>query len=483
MLRHPEVYGAEVERTLRPWSTNSVWWLLDGIWAPALTPAASVGLAYGVATVALPLALAAWARTLGRSAALAALFGWWVAFNSPLQWGFFHYCQSLSVAVLLLAGDRALQRDGPRAPLLVSLAGGWLLLFCLHVQTWAFALGACVLQRLVFSADADARTALRGGVGAVGPALPSAGLVALWARGSLFGDGLAPLGGDTIFGGIQFEQPLDALRNFATSALTWSSWTTLDAWLLQVLVVAGVFGLARAVRAADRGAAAVAAVGGAALALYLALPSHIVGQFYVAQRMALWTAMACAVLAAPRPTDPLRWPLAALALAGALTSVGIAHTTFAAFDVEARPAFALMGHIPEGERVVLFSKKMHSEVADGPVYGHILAWYAAEHRGMTSFSFAAFRPNPVVYRAADFPQRSIPGEEYHAWCTALAGRGRTLGYVATRREEPGAYCGAMERYGEDLELVATEADWRLYRVVRPLEASYAPACRCPRFAR
>lgn len=503
MLRDPARYGEVYRSQLVPWTTNSLWFTLDALWSWALSAEASLTLCAWLAVVGLPAALAAWARSWGGQALPAALLGCALAWSRPLFWGFAHYALSFPVAVATLALDRALQERGAgrRSWRLWGLGLLAVALFLVHSQTFAFTLGAVGLQRLVGalvgappSGGLGARLRdLAGRLGQMAAAwAPALALFGLWVRANLVApsEAEAPLGTLSAGLGARYQAPADALGALTLSLQGFIKRTLVDDIAAIGLLALGVLGLigvlVQAARGRDRGALAAAlACGGVALTallLYLFMPQHIQGQYYLSTRMAPWIPLALAPLVALAPVPGwARWArlgatggLAALALGG----VGFAFSTFAS---EAAPVDRLLAQVEPEKRLMLWAGTRSSRALPSNPFTHYLSWTAAETGGTTTFSFASFRPNPVVYRDRDAAQRSIPGEEFKAWCTAFAGQAQDVDYVVTRGADkaPRKLCNATRHYADQLERVAADGEWALYRVTAPLPAMKVRGCSCP----
>ena len=130
---------------------------------------------------------------------------------------------------------------------------------------------------------------------------------------------------------------------------------------------------------------------------------------------------------------------------------------------------------------MLWAPSRHSAVFNTKPYTHHPALYVATSPGASmTFSFAEFRPNPVVYRDPDATPRSRSGEEFQAWCTAFAGDAGDVDYIIAREDRPPrAMCGALAVYAEHLEATGREGDWGLYRVTTPLPGQAGVDCTCP----
>ena len=502
MLRNPGVYAADFRVQLVPWATNSLWFTLDPLLAPLLTVEQSLRLNAALAVLAVPLALAAYTRVLGGRAATGALLGAAVAFSRPLLWGFLHYSLSLPLGVALLALDldRA-RRPGGRAGLRsLALAAGLLLLFVVHAQTLAFVFGALGLQRLAVAAwGADPRHAdrplgarlARGLLALAAPAAPAVAVFGAWVAENLVApaDAEAPLGTLTAGLGARHVPIMDALGAFPLHLQAYLKDSPLDDVLTGALLLLALAGWAggawAAARRGDRSstAAAVTALGVAvaAFALYLLLPLHIRGQYYLSTRMAPWVLLALLPFAGaavlPPRLDRARRGLALLLAGGGLA---VAAHAVIDFDAESQPLDRVLASVEPGSKLMLWAQNRSTRAVPSNPYTHYLSWTAAETLGTTHFSFAEFRPNPVVYRDRDAMQRSIPGEEFKAWCTAFAGYASDIDYVVTRdssRKRP--MCGALEVYADHLALVGHDADWSVYRVTTPLPAADV-RCSCPK---
>lgn len=494
MLRHPEVYGEAYRVQLVPWTTNSLWFTLDPVLRAVLSPEASLKLCAWLAVVGTPLSLAWWTRARGGDPRLAVLVGWAAVWTRPMFWGFLHYALSLPVGIAALAVDLELQqrgwgRRGWRAVTLAVLLVG---LFLLHAQTTAFVFGALGLQRL-----------LRAGLGEEGPvgrrlgwrlgelallAAPAVALFGVWVGSNLVApeEDEAPLGTLTAGLGAQYQPLLEAVMDLVPSLQGFLKYTVADDVLAGVLLLAGAAGGALALRAAwsdrTRRAEHLAGVGIAltALLLFFFMPKHIRGQYYLSTRMAPWVLFAL-VPAVSAPLAP-RWERARLGAAAgvAVAFFALAAGAFSLFAAEAAPLDSLLARIPPQQRVTLWAKKRSSRAVPSNPFTHYASWYAAEQQGTTTFSFASFRPNPVVYAHRDATHRSIPGEEFKQWCTAFAGQADDVDYVVLRKAEPtGKQCGARELYADNLEPVAEEGDWALLRVTTPLGPKET-RCRCPK---
>ena len=283
---------------------------------------------------------------------------------------------------------------------------------------------------------------------------PALALFGLWVRANLVApsEAEAPLGTLSAGLGARYQAPADALGALTLSLQGFIKRTLVDDIAAIGLLALGVLGLigvlVQAARGRDRGALAAAlACGGVALTallLYLFMPQHIQGQYYLSTRMAPWIPLALAPLVALVPVPGwARWArlgatggLAALALGG----VGFAFSTFAS---EAAPVDRLLAQVEPEKRLMLWAGTRSSRALPSNPFTHYLSWTAAETGGTTTFSFASW-PNPVVYRDRDAAQRSIPGEEFKAWCTAFAGQAQDVDYVVTRGADkaPRKLCNA-----------------------------------------
>ena len=499
MLRNPEVYAADFRVHLVPWATNSLWFTLDPLLAPLLSVEQSLQLNAVLAVLAAPLAMAAYTRALGGQAATGALVGAAVAFSRPLLWGFLHYSLSLPLGVALLALDLDRVRQPGRRSVRrgLILAAGLLLLFLVHAQTLAFVFGALGLQRLTIAAwAADPRHAhqplgarlARAMLALAAPAAPAVAIFAAWVASNLVApaDAEAPLGTLTAGLGARFVPIGEALSAFPLHLHAYLKDSALDDGLTVILLLGALVGWGVGVAAARRdraaGAAAATALGIAltAFALYLLLPLHIRGQYYLSTRMAPWVLLGLLPFAAAARLPPrwarLRRGLAAFAAVGGLA---VAAHGVRSFDAESAPLDGLLASVEPGSKLMLWAQNRGTAALPSNPYTHYLSWAAAEKLGTTHFSFAEFRPNPVVYRDRDTMQRSMPGEEFKAWCTAFAGQATDVDYVVTRtsrRKRP--MCGALDVYADQLALVAHDADWSLFRVTEPLQASDT-RCACP----
>lgn len=484
MLRHPEAYADAFVPQLRPWSTNSFWFVVDGALAPFTSPEGSLGIGCALAVVLLPLGLAAWAGALGRSPGLALLAGWVATWTRSLHWGFVNYALSMATAVGVLALDAALTRwgPGPRHWRRWALAAGLALCYLQHAQTWAFVLVGLLLQRLTLG---GVRGVLGRLGGAVLLALPSALLFLPFALANLLRPrtGSAPLvslGEDMK---ARYANVDDDLKFLWENSVATVRWSTVDDALTRLLVAAAFVGLVRAVvRRDDAGRAGLPGMlllATVALLTYLYAPLHVVGQFQISSRMAPWAVLLLVPAAAPVLAPWAHRVLLVAYAAAAVWTASLQAETLARFEAESRPVFRLMAKMAPGKTAALWASHRSGRAALGAVYTHVLGWYAERTLGRAQFSFAEFRPNPVVYRDPEGYPRAVAGEEMKAWCAAYAGDAVGLDYVLTRGDtEADATCGAVTRYAAALHEIGRERDWALYEVVGPLPAGSSKGCKC-----
>ncbi len=472
ILRDPAAWSEQFFVRLAPGSTNALWfevdrWLLQGISVDA-----SLAVVCALAVIALPLSLSAWARALGRDPALALLLAWWVAWNRPLYWGFFHYTLSLSAAVGALAVDAAAIRRGRAGARGVGLAALLCVVWLLHAQTWAFALLALKLQRLVTPLPGEDGALPRRVAGRVGPllpwTLPSVLLATPWLITAL----ARPEASDAAPLGLRIglpSAPMRALAELLTHSAAPLTWTRADDALTLGLIALATVALGVAMRrGADGGTRAAAAVALAGVGAYLLMPMHILGQFYVAPRMAPWVLLGAVPLASVPLHGGRRRAALTLAALGAGLTLGVHTVTLQRFDDESAPARQILAEIPENQRVILWARTHGTAGSHGLAYLHFVSWYAAHRHGTTHFSFAEFRPNPVGY--VDHARHARSGEEFRPWCSVLGGDG-AFDYLVTRDDQDAdAYCGALPHYRAHLELVSRRGTWALYRVKSPLPA-------------
>ena len=489
MLRHPEVYGETFVSQFVPWSTNSLWFTVDRVLAWVLRPDQSVVLGAWLAVIGLPLALAAWARVRGGDPLVALLLGWGLAWTRPLYWGFLHYALSLSVGVLVLALDVALLRSesvSRRIGLRIAVAIGCVVAFLLHAQTTAFVVGALGLQRLLLGVTPQ-RAFLRTMLELAALLVPCLALFGVWVAETLIAPSEAAMPLGTLTGGLGWvDQPLgERLERLPGYLGAPFRWTTLDDLAIGLVCVLGLVGLGLSLRSArgdrERLALWASAVGiaGTGLMLYLFMPLHIQGQYYLSARMAPWMLLPLVPCAAVQLAGRLRLVLLSGALFAAVASTVTAWQAFEGFGREAAPVDALLADVEEEQQTMLWATSRSSRVAPNNPFTHYLAWHASRTRGTTAFSFASFLPNPVVYRTPDTAARSVPGEEFKGWCTAFAGRASEVGYVVVRQTgERELACDVLATYDAFLEPVAEQGAWRLLRVLEPLPAQRR-ACRCP----
>lgn len=491
MLRHPEVYADAFVVTFQPWRTNTLWFTLDGALAGLLTPDQSLALACALATVTLPLALAGWAHALGRSAGLALVLGWWVTWHRTLYWGFVNYDLSLVLGIGVLALDAAIQRTGTGRWRLVACVGLLTLTWLAHAQTWLFILGVLALQRGAFALAGlgDPRPWPRRLAATLGQlsllTLPSLTLFVPYAALELLSPHASEAPLASVVGGLKprYHEASVAFEFLIINATAAVKWTTADDLLAKALLWAGAVGLLGGMwrsRGVERAWLLVPfAVGCAGLAAYLYAPLHVLGQFQIASRMAPWVLLVAVPLASPRLP---RWGAVvalAAAMVGAVESQRINALTFQGYAVESAPVFAILDKMAPGKRATLWADHLTSRQAYGSVYGHVVAWYAAETLGRSDFSFAEFRPNPVVYRDPLHYPRAVAGEETKPWCATLSGDGIDFDYVVTRGDQkPGAACGSVALYADVLREVAREKDWALYEVTRPMPRRRPKECVC-----
>ena len=363
-----------------------------------------------------------------------------LAWSRPLFWGFAHYALSFPVAVAPRSTARC-RRGAETAPGASGASGCWRWPSSwstpdlrLHLGPWAGGWWGA------------------GGRAAVGR--PGARGSGIWLDASVrwrrvgapwpFRAGIAGPGA------LEAEAPWATCRTWAPAtsaadalgALTLSLQGFIKRTLVDDIAAIGLWPWASgadrrprpAARGRDRGALAAAlACGGVPPACSCLSPRpHIQGQYYLSTRMAPWIPLALAPLVALVPVPGwARWArlgatggLAALALGG----VGFAFSTFAS---EAAPVDRLLAQVEPEKRLMLWAGTRSSRALPSNPFTHYLSWTAAETGGTTTFSFASFRPNPVVYRDRDAAQRSIPGEEFKAWCTAVE-QAQDVDYVVTR---------------------------------------------------
>ena len=473
VLRDPAAYGDGYRVQLSALDTNSLWFILDrSLWAAlGLTPRASLALGTWLAVLLTPLAMAIWSRALRGDAATGALLGWAATWSMPLCRGYLHYALSLPLGILALA-IAAPGLRGWRGPVLALLL---LVLFLLHAQAFAFVLGALGLQALL--------TGWRRLLPLLACVLPSGLLLGRWVAGNLVQpDETAPAIGSLQGGlGARFDSLSEAIRGFPNATQAVLSGPGLDDVLSWSLPLLGLCGAVLALRRGDRTALAPLATALVAVVLYLALPAHIQGQFFISTRMAPWVAL----LLLPLATQPLPAPWASRRLVAsallAVTANASVLLGLARFSAEAAPLSTLLTQIPPAQRLMLGAPSRSSAVFNTRPYTHMLSWYAAESPGAsTTFSFAEFRPNPVVYSDPVHTHRSIPGEEFRSWCTAFAGEAEDVTYVVTRAGDgTRPLCGAVERYSRQLRPITRSGEWTLYRVITPLPGQAGVDCSCP----
>ncbi len=485
MLRNPASYSDAFVVTLRPWHTNSLWFVVDAALSRVLSPEGSLGLGCALAVVTLPLALGAWARSLGRSAGLALTLGWWVAWTRPLYWGFLNYSLSLPVGIAALALDASAQRPGADARpwRTLGLAALLVVVYLLHAQTWAFVLVALAFQR----AAAGLRGLLPrfGGLALV--ALPSVALFLPFAVTDLVtpAQGVAPIA--TLLGGLKprFDDAGVLLQFLLVNATASLKWSQVDDCLAAGVLAAAAFFLGRAVWVRnDPGRdwlPSLCAIALTALGCYLFAPVNVLGQFQIATRMAPWVLLAAVPAASPILRARSHQLLLVLYAAGAVETQYLQAVTFQRFQSEAAPALTILDRIEPGKRVMLWANRLTSGSAYGFVYVHFIGWYAERTLGRAQFSFAEFRPNPVVYKDALHYPRVVAGEETQPWCAALAGDGLGFDYLVTRGSGgPDAACGSIQRYRDSLQEVTREKDWTIYAVIGTLPADPENDCDCPK---
>lgn len=489
MLRDPPRYAAEHVFQLEPWSTNSLWFTIDHLLAPSLTPRDSLALACWIAVVSMPAALAAWAHALGRGAAMAAMLGWMIAWCRTLYWGFVHYTMSLGVGVSVLAADAGLQRwgPGPYQRRRVLVGGLAVLLFLLHAQTFAFVMAALVIQRVVGPAWDPTRRPLRAHLGELAACVaPSLVLFAYWFVTTLaFPDDAGPKIGTVAEGlGMRFDPPHINWRFLTMNAVATVKSSTWDDQLGDKLLLLGALGIVAAAWQGDllRRSWVLASVALSALGLsaYLFLPAHLVGQFYVSIRMAWW-AFAMLVPLAAAPLWAHRLPVLVMAAGAAFVSMYLNARALVDFAAEAAPAHALTARIEPGAKTTTWPRWVTSRAVYGVYYHHINAWHAAQTGGRSHFSFAEFRPNPVVYRDFSHPNTMMTTEETRGWCAAFDGRMTDVDYILVRIPGNDGFCNAFKVYDDQLTEVARDGDWSLVAVdgALPRRPLAHLACGCP----
>ena len=473
VLRNPALYGDRFVDQLVPWTTNSPWFWLDKLFLKHVTTeSVSLALAFAAAIIALPLATAAWAKELGRDWVVAGLIAWWTAWSGMVYWGFFHYSQGIALSVLVLAWDRAHQRDGTGS---VRLGALWVVLFLVHMQAWAWTAVLVVLQRAAHGLRLRAKEGVL-------PFLPSTVLAVVWVVSNLArAQGSADMG--TLEGGLglKWQSPFRTVNEMVALMSASFPWTFADDVLAVLLLLGGLVGFFWAywedeVESALKGALFV---GLGTFAGMLVLPAQMQGQFFLSVRLVAFLPPAAAVLMSPRLQGDARRLLLGVAGIGAIGSMVMNHQALERFQSESAPAYTLMEQIPSGQRVLFWPANRHSDAAHGGIYTHITGWYATRNQGEPNFSFAVFRPNPVVYRDPANHPHTRAGWENRPWCTALAGEARDFDYLLVRGLGPQAHCSGRTLYRDQLEAVATENGWGLYRITDDLPALPKGDCRCP----
>src|SRR5690606_14527915 len=110
-------------------------------------------------------------------------------------------------------------------------------------------------------------------------------------------------------------------------------------------------------RTLSRGERMAGATALCGLVACLILPTHLLGQYYVAARMAPWVFIAAVPLASPVSSGRTRaWVTLAYAL-GAVATLGVHHATLHRFDAESAPARKILAEIPDDQRVILWARR------------------------------------------------------------------------------------------------------------------------------
>jgi hypothetical protein len=400
---------------------------------------------------ALPWAVMALARALGRTAA-AGLLAAPLALNANLYYGFIAYCSGV---VLLLFGLALLVRqlDAPRpgrAAGLVVLAAA---IFFTHVQAFAFlALAAPVLA---FAGEGPAwRRALR-----ALPLAPTAlGLFVPWLYlGTTPRPGaeryFPPLGEP----GARYEGLGDRVAGLP-AAIAGSYQDHSDDWLLGAWAVT----VTLAAWSSRRSAAAGETVGGGrkalalvatALVCSLALPFSIQGQWNIGPRFAWVMALLLPTLIR-RP--PVWVPAATLVLAGAVAAHAAWH--HARFDREAGPFDRALGALPPGAHVLGLIHDPRGQVLERWPYLHFEQYAVVRGGGLAAHSFATHAPMPVRVRPearAPVPSVWRPQDfRYHL-------HGKSFDHFLVR--DPTGHADTLAALGAEVTEVFREQAWTVYR--------------------
>lgn len=414
--------------------------------------AAALKLVASVALAALPLAIAALARELGRSPS-AGLLALPLTYSAHLILGFVNFVLALPLMFVALAlAARHRRRPRPYLPWMASA----FLVVCFYTHVVPFAIGG--MGAAILGVGGSLRATLTRVLPLALGALVAIPWLAFSPAGSTLRGALGSGDRKPVF--------LSAAENFDQIPL----WLT-DVWrgewdrylLLAWSLIAALWlvaGAAAWLRDGGRGsllrAVALGALPVACLVSYFYAPNGHAWIWPINTRFLLLGLL----LALPLVPAPSPKPRLALALAsGTLSLVGFFFVARAclAFEREVGPLDRAVARIPPGQRVAGLIWSSGSKVVEFSPFLHAVAYYQAARGGAVMFTFADFPQSPFRFRDKGRPPAVRPRWE---WTPDAVKPDRDLDWydwVITRGGP-----GSMTR-SRDFELVLEARPWRVWQ--------------------
>ncbi len=449
----------ESEMALNWFTPYLVGYMLTWMIARVTSLVVALKIVLSIALVGIPLSTLFVARRNG-APHWVALLAFPIAYGYAFDWGFFNFVVASPLAILCVQYTYDYMRSPTRrAGLLLALALAGL--FFGHALLAGLA-GLCGgLMALAASRS------LRGLAARAAPLVAQLPLVVGWmlfiSSSPLFETASYGSGSDIVWA-------IDGMRlPMLLAGLTGSPVTTATMLLgLLVLAIPLIAG-ARPAKSWVRYMPVLAVV-----LLSLFMPHQIFGTAFFFGRFSVF-ALPFALLALDWPQLQRAETSARALLAPAVAVVLLLSTLGAqlAVDREGADFRALMDEMPEGRRVLAMVREGGSPHVPVPVFMHYVSWYQVFKGGTVDFSFAAFFPQLIRYRASKRPPLPMQFEwgapfDYDAH----AGERYEL-FVVKSSDFPGPELFAES--GARIRLTQRRGDWWLYRRGAALHPELADA--------
>lgn len=398
-------------------------YLVGALLASVFGVVAALKLVIAVSIAALPYALRAVLRSLGKPGVYA-LFALPLTYNSQLMLGFLNFSAGLPLMFwgLKLALDLRRRRSWRAEVLLATVS---LACFFTHVVPFA----VLVVSAAAIALDREIKVVLRR-VAPLGPALIAFALWSRWAPAGRVFSGL-------LSGGVASEGPPISVRI-----------AELPLWLNDVLpgnadeialcatlacIVATLICGRAGLKSFAPGTRRLFLLPPAAALAYFALPSSAGFIWPIHARFALLTLLLAIPLLPSITALPLRG-VTALACLGTMLEAGAVFTAFRSVEREEEAGLReVLEELPFGVRVAGLIYDPSSRYLAFSPFLHAVAWAQVERGGAVMFTFAEFPISPFRFRAEQRPPAVPPRWE---WLPSRVDTRRDLAfydYVLTRR--------------------------------------------------